>query len=108
MELTETSQLKRNFVSPIGTMLLKTGEVSFEVLEMMFHEQIRQEVREFKTWEKISLSFHEKDIKLSGGIRLMIHEFLTAKTFKNTFYSFSLGSTSHGQSSVPAPSPTMS
>jgi len=42
MELIETPQLKKNFVSPIGTMLLKTGEVSFEVLEMMFHEQIRQ------------------------------------------------------------------
>lgn len=61
LELIETLQLQRkNSVSPIGSLLIKTGKVSLEVLERMVHDQIRQSVKEFKTWENISLSFHEK------------------------------------------------
>jgi hypothetical protein len=108
-ELIETLQLQRkNPVSPIGSLLLKTGKVSFEILESMVHEQIRQSVKEFKTWENISLSFHEKDIEPPDRIHLMIHEFLTAEILKNVFYFFSAECTPHDQSAAPVPSPTMS
>ena len=96
MELIEILKLqKKNSISPIGSLLLKTGKVSFEVFEVMVREQIRQSVKEFKTWENISLSFHEKDIEPADGVHLMVHEFLTAKTLKNAFYFISLGCTPH-------------
>jgi len=108
-ELIEMLQFqKRNSVSPIGSLLLKTGKVSFGVLEMMVHEQIRQSVEEFKTWENISLSFHEKDIKPPDEIHLMIHEFLTEETISKALHFLSGGSAPQGQSSAPAPSPNIS
>jgi len=107
MELIETlKRQKKNSISPIGSLLLKTGKVSFEVLEAMVHEQIRQSVKEFKTWENISLSFHEKDIEPADGIHLMIHEFLTAETLNNALHFLSLGCTPHNESAAPAPSPS--
>jgi hypothetical protein len=109
MELIETLKLQRkNSISPIGSLLLKSGKVRFEVLEVMVHEQIRQSVKEFKTWENVSLSFHEKDIEPADGIHLTIHEFLTAETLKNAFYFLSIGCTPHDESAAPALSPTKS
>jgi hypothetical protein len=109
MELIETLKLqKKNSISPIGSLLLKTGKVRFEVLEAMVHDQIRQSVKEFKTWENVSLSFHEKDIEPADGIHLTIHEFLTAETLKNAFYFLSIECTPHDESAAPAPSPTKS
>jgi glutaredoxin-related protein len=107
MELIETLKLqKKNPASPIGALLLKTGKVTFEVVEMMVLEQIRQAVKEFKTWENVSLSFHEKDIQPFDRIHLTIHEFLEQETLKNALYFLSMGSTPHDQSAAEAPSPT--
>jgi glutaredoxin-related protein len=107
MELIETlKRQKKNSISPIGSLLLKTGKVSFEVLEEMVHEQIRQSVKEFKTWENISLSFQEKDILPADGIHLMIHEFLTEQTLKNAIHFLSTGCTPHDESDAQASSPS--
>jgi len=108
-ELIEILKLqKKNSISPIGSLLLNTGKVSFEVLEARVHEQIRQSVKEFKKWENISLSFREKDIKPADGIHLMIHEFLTAETLQNAFYFLSVGCTQQDRSAASAPSTSKS
>jgi len=109
MELIETlKRQKKNSISPIGSLLLKTGKVSFEVLEAMVHEQIRQSVKEFKTWENISLNFHKKDIEPSDEIHLMVHEFLQAENLKNALHFLSKGCSPNNESAAPAPSPSTS
>jgi hypothetical protein len=62
--------------APLGGLLVKTGKVSLEAVEMMVHEQIRQSVKEFITWEKLRISFFEKDIHPFDRIHLPVHEFL--------------------------------
>jgi glutaredoxin-related protein len=106
-ELIDTLKLqKKNYVSTIGALLVKAGKVSFEVVEMMVHEQIRQSVKEFKTWENVSLSFYEKDIQPFDRIHLTIHEFLEQETLKNALLFLSTQPTPHDQSAAAAPSPT--
>jgi len=106
MELIESLKLqKKNPVSPIGALLLKTGKFSLEVVELMVLEQIRQSVNEFKTWENVRLSFHEKDIQPFDRIHLTVHEFLEQETLKNAIHFLSTRSTPHDQSAVAAPSP---
>ena len=106
MELIESLKLqKKNPISPIGTLLLKTGKVSFEVVEMMVLDQIRQAVKEFKTWENVSLSFHEKDIQPFDRIHLTVHEFLDQETLKSAIQFLSTRSSPHDHSTVAAHSP---
>jgi hypothetical protein len=108
-ELIESLKLqKKSSVSPIGALLLKTGRVTFELVETMVLEQIRQAVTEFKTWENVSLSFHEKDIQPFDRIHLTVHEFLEQETLKNAIHFLSARSTPHDDSAVQAPSPNMS
>jgi Domain of unknown function (DUF4388) len=108
-ELIEALKLqKKSSVSPIGSLLLKTGKVTFELVEMMVLEQIRQAINEFKTWENVSLSFHEKDIQPFDRIHLTVHEFLEQATLTNAVHFLSIRSTPHDQSAVPAPSPNTS
>ncbi len=87
-ELIETLKIqKRNEYTPLGALLLKMGRVTFEVVEMMVHEQIRRAMTEFQSWKSINLSFTEKELKPYDRINLGVHEFLpqetleTAKTF---------------------------
>lgn len=78
-ELLEILKLqKQSNISPIGSLFMKTGKVSFEAIEMMVHEQIRQSVKEFISWEKLRISFFEKDIHPFDRIQLPVHEFLPA------------------------------
>jgi hypothetical protein len=76
-ELIETLKLqKRNTYEPLGTLLMKMGKISFEIVEMMVHEQIRSSMDEFKTWDDASYSFTEKEVKPRDGINLGVREFL--------------------------------
>jgi hypothetical protein len=59
---------------------LKAGKVSLEDIEMMVHEQIRQSVAEFTTWDKLRISFLERDIRPFDRIHLTIYEFLSPDT----------------------------
>jgi len=89
-ELLETLKLqKQSAVSPIGCLFLKTGKVSFEVIEMMVHEQIRQAVKEFTTWDKMRASFVDKDIQPFDRIHLPVHEFLAGDFVKSAQIFFS-------------------
>ena len=87
-ELIETLKIqKRNEYTPLGALLLKMGRVTFEVVEMMVHEQIRRAMTEFQSWNNVNLSFTEKELKPYDRINLGVYEFLpqetleTAKTF---------------------------
>lgn len=73
---------KQKYDTPLGGLLLKTGKVSLEVIETMVHEQIRQSIKEFITWDKLHISFLEKDIHPFDRIHLPVHEFLSPDTVK--------------------------
>jgi hypothetical protein len=76
-ELLATLKLqKQQPDTPVGGLLVKSGRVSLEAIEMMVHEQIRQSVKEFITWDKLRISFLEKDIHPFDRIQLPVHEFL--------------------------------
>jgi hypothetical protein len=64
---------------PIGALLINTGKVNFEAVEMMVHEQIRQALGEFKVWVRVNISFVEKDLKPVDTIHLPAHEFISAE-----------------------------
>ncbi|HYA86943.1 MAG TPA: DUF4388 domain-containing protein [Nitrospirota bacterium] len=80
-DLFDTLKLqKMNSDVPLGALLLKTGKVSFEIVEMMVHEQIRKAVKEFQSWENLNFSFTHKDIKPFDRIYLPLQEFIQPET----------------------------
>ncbi len=82
-ELLATLKLqKQRYDTPLGGLLVNSGKVSLEVIEMMVHEQIRQSVKEFITWDKLHISFFERDIHPFDRIHLPVHEFLPPDTVK--------------------------
>jgi uncharacterized protein DUF4388 len=106
-ELIETLKVqKRNDYSPLGSLLLKMGRVTFEVIEMMVHEQIRTAVKEFQSWNNVHFSFVEKDITPYDRIHLTVHEFISPDTLQSAKAFFSLETTS-GQASPAAETSTI-
>jgi hypothetical protein len=82
-ELLETLKVqKMNAYAPLGALLLKTGKVTFEVIEMMVHEQIRQAIKEFRGWNTVSFSFTQKDIVPFDRIHLAAQEFIPFETVR--------------------------
>lgn len=75
--------------SPVGFLLMKAGKVSFEVIEMMVHEQIRQAVKAFKGWNDLSFSFVDKAIDPFDTIHLPVYEFIDNKTLRIAMDSLS-------------------
>ena len=73
-ELLTTLQLqKQKCDTPLGGLLLKAGKVSLEVIVMMVHEQIRQSVTEFITWDNLRISFLERVKNIS--IKFFLNRF---------------------------------
>ena len=83
-------QQKKSYVFPIGVLFLQTGKVTFEVLEMMVHEQIRQSIKDFMAWQNPNISFVDKEIKPFDGIHLPVYEFIPAEALKSTAHFLSL------------------
>lgn len=80
-DLLETLKLqKKDTYAPLGALLLKTGKVTLEVIEMMVHEQIRKAVTDFQSWDGLNLSFTHKDIKPFDRIHLPPQEFIPPDT----------------------------
>lgn len=75
-------QQKKNHFSPIGGLFIKTGKVTFEQIEMMVQEQIRQAVREFLAWPELHISFADKEIRPFDRIHLPVYEFLQPEIVK--------------------------
>jgi len=90
-ELIETLKLQiKSADSPLGGLLLKTGKVSFEVIEMMVKEQIRQSVKEFQSWKDPSFTFTDKDIQPYDRIYLLTHEFINPEILRSAAIFLSL------------------
>jgi len=62
--------------TPLGCLFLHSGRVSFEIIEMMVYAQIREAVKEFLSWERLSFGFVKKDIQPYDQINLVVHEFI--------------------------------
>lgn len=76
-DLIETLALqKQNRDTPVGILLLNTGKVTFEIIEMMVHEQIKLAMREFQSWKGVKYSFVQKEIKPFDRISLPVYEFV--------------------------------
>jgi len=85
LELIET--LKRQKTDervPLGSMFLKSGKVSFEVIEMMVHDQIRNSLKEFERWSDFKFRLSIKDIKPFDRIHLTVYEFILPETLDNS------------------------
>jgi hypothetical protein len=91
-ELIETLKIqKRNEHIPLGSLLLKLGKVTFEIVEMMVYEQIRQAVKEFQSWNNANFSFLDKDIKPYDRIHLTLKEFMPPSTIESAQAFLSAG-----------------
>lgn len=83
-ELIETFMLQK--ASPgslLGTLLLRRGKVSFEVIESIVHEQIRQAMNDFRSWKSVTFSFEHKNIRPHDTIHLSVHEFIPETTMQS-------------------------
>jgi glutaredoxin-related protein len=89
-ELLEVLNAQKNEgYSPVGFLLMKAGKVSFEVIEMMVHEQIREAVKVFRKWNDLSFSFVNKVIDPFDTIHLPVYEFIDNKTLRTAMDSLS-------------------
>lgn len=102
-ELLDTLKVqKRNPETPLGTLLMKSGKVGFDVIEMMVHEQIRKSVEEFRSWDGANFSFVTSDIDPFDAIHLTVHEFISSDIFKSALASISLPEGESRNHSAPA------
>jgi hypothetical protein len=62
--------------TPVGALLLKTGKVTFQIIETMVLEQIRRAVRDFSTWKPLEFNFVRKDVRSFDSIHLPVYEFI--------------------------------
>lgn len=90
--------------TPVGTLLLKTGKVTFEVIERMVQEQIRKAVHDFSLWSPLEFNFVRKDITPFDSINLPIYEFIPPDIVKSSIV-FAAGMASALEQSTVAPSP---
>lgn len=69
--------------TPVGAILLKTGKVTFAVIESMVHEQIRKAISDFMLWKSVQFSFISKDVKPFDSIHLPVYEFIPTDIAKS-------------------------
>jgi hypothetical protein len=100
-ELIETLKIqKRNTYVPLGGVLLSMGKVTVDVIEMMVHEQIRQSVKEFQSWNTSAFSFSVKEVKPFDRINLPTHEFIPLQTLHTARAFFSESAPDREQASA--------
>jgi glutaredoxin-related protein len=104
-ELMETlRQQKQSSYAPLGSLLLKTGKITFEVIEMMVQEQIKSSVKEFQSWKGLNYSFVDKDIQPYDRIHLTIHEFILPEALQTAVNFLSADPRGQNQTSPAAAS----
>jgi hypothetical protein len=69
--------------TPLGCLFLHSGKVSFEIIEMMVHAQIREAVKEFLSWERLSFGFVKKEIQPYDKINMVVHEFISPSVIES-------------------------
>jgi len=97
------NEQKNSPYAPIGSLLMKTGKLGFEVVEMMVHEQIRKAVAEFTNWKGLNFHFYEKELKPFDTIHLTVYEFISSDTM-NCVLNFVSRRNHHVVKPVPLPS----
>jgi len=70
--------------TPIGALLLKTGKVTFRIIETMVQEQIRMAIRDFSGWSPLDFNFIDKDAQPFDAIHLPVYEFIPADVVNST------------------------
>ena len=70
--------------TPVGTLLLKTGKVTFGIIENMVQEQIRRAVKDFSAWSPLEFNFIRKDVRPFDSIHLPVYEFISADLAKTS------------------------
>lgn len=70
--------------TPVGTLLLKTGKVTFQMIETMVQEQIRKALRDFNGWTPLEFNFINKDVQPFDSIHLPVYEFIPANVVNST------------------------
>ena len=70
--------------TPVGTLLLKTGKVTFQIIETMVQAQIRMAIKDFSGWNQVDFSFNNKDVKPFDAIHLPVYEFIPADVVNST------------------------
>ena len=91
-------QQRTGLHTPVGTLLLKTGKVSFKTIEEKVHAQIRKAVEDFSLWQNIEFNFLKKEITPFDEISLTVHEFIPGESLKSaeTFLSAAMRRTGAG------------
>jgi len=90
--------------TPVGMLLLKTGKVTFSVIETMVQDQIRKAVKDFSVWKQIDINFVNKDIRPFDSIHLPVYEFIPPDVAKAALV-FAAGIANALGSSVSTPAP---
>jgi len=70
--------------TPVGALLLKTGKVTFRIIEKMVQDQIRMAIRDFNGWNPLDFTFINKDIKPFDEIHLPVYEFIPPDVVNST------------------------
>ena len=70
--------------TPVGALLLKTGKVTFQIIETMVQEQIRMAIKDFGGWNPLDFSFLKKDVKPFDSIHLPVYEFIPTDIVNST------------------------
>ncbi|MHB8845098.1 MAG: DUF4388 domain-containing protein [Nitrospirota bacterium] len=90
--------------TPVGTLLLKTGKVTFSIIETMVQEQIRNAVQDFSMWSPLDFNFAKKDIKPFDSINLPVYEFIPQEFVKSSLV-FAAGMANVVKPAAAEPSP---
>jgi hypothetical protein len=90
--------------TPVGTLLLKTGKVTFKIIETMVQEQIRKSVQDFSAWSPLEFYFVRKDITPFDSINLPVYEFIPPDIVKSSMV-FVAGMTNVLEPPTAVPSP---
>ena len=64
--------------TPVGALLLKTGKVTFPIIETMVQEQIRRAIKDFSSWNPLDFNFIKKTVQPFDSIHLPVYEFIPA------------------------------
>jgi glutaredoxin-related protein len=77
LELIEVLKLQKSEEHvPLGSLVMRAGKVSLEIVEMLVHAQIREAVTTFRGWDNINVSFVTKPVTPFDTISLPVHEFV--------------------------------
>jgi hypothetical protein len=70
--------------TPVGSLLLKTGKVTFPIIETMVQEQIRRAIKDFSSWNPLDFNFIRKNVQPFDAIHLPVYEFIPADVVNST------------------------